>query len=476
MTTRGRAFTVVQAKVGVDDPHLTTDNRDRLSIRFSIYDALVHRSGLDGYSPRLAEHWTCDAEARSWTFNIRDDVRFHDGTMLGVADVAASLDRARNPSRGGELGTGGLVQGYLSEATIEVVNSRQLRVRLPEPMADLLDLLADIPIIPARLQTAEKLEPIGTGPYRVVDASDDVVTMSAFHNHWANSRTHELVRWIAEPDGHRRARLLVEGTAEVGSDIPAGAHQMLSNSSGLDLLERPSSTCIGFICNCFRGPCANLDFRLALNYGVNVSHIIQVVANGKAQRLNGPLTPLHLGYDPDVPAYPYDIGLAWQHLAKSGWESNAELVLDIPTTVPSEAPVVAECMAADYQALGIATRIRTFADRPAYAQMVRAKDVDDACCFDSTPLSTFRVFREKLRADIQGPWWLGYRNASVDSVLGQAATTPALSQRQKLYRRVHRMIRNDAPWIFLYSPNLVWGCSSNADWKPTEAGLVRLVD
>jgi peptide/nickel transport system substrate-binding protein len=106
--------------------------------------------------------------------------------------------------------------------------------------------------------------------------------------------------------------------------------------------------------------------------------------------------------------------------------------------------------------------------------MVRAKQIGDGCCFDSSPLSTYRVLREKLHSRVEGPWWQGYANSEVDTLIDMAATTVDDADRQAIYRRAYRLIRDDAPWIFLYSPLLVDGAGPRlTGWQPGINGLAR---
>jgi peptide/nickel transport system substrate-binding protein len=94
--------------------------------------------------------------------------------------------------------------------------------------------------------------------------------------------------------------------------------------------------------------------------------------------------------------------------------------------------------------------------------MVKAKEMGDACCFDSSPLSSWRVLREKFHSGLQGVWWQGYSNPEVDALLDRAAATVDANSRQGVYRAAYRLIRDDAPWIYLYSPVMSWGLGSPA--------------
>jgi peptide/nickel transport system substrate-binding protein len=84
------------------------------------------------------------------------------------------------------------------------------------------------------------------------------------------------------------------------------------------------------------------------------------------------------------------------------------------------------------------------------------------------------VLREKFHSGVHGPWWQGYENPLVDELLDRAAATAGTAQRQQLYRRAYRMIREDAPWIFLFSPQHIWGVNRGCpDLETSVDGVIR---
>jgi ABC-type transport system substrate-binding protein len=130
-------------------------------------------------------------------------------------------------------------------------------------------------------------------------------------------------------------------------------------------------------------------------------------------------------------------------------------------------------MAEQYARVGITLEIVEHQDRAAYSEMVREKRINDAACFDSSPRSTYRVLREKLHSGLQGPWWEGYDNPEVNALIEEAEATFSDPERQALYREIYSIVREDAPWIFLYRPTRYWGVSSKLkDWEPRADGLL----
>ena len=284
------------------------------------------------------------------------------------------------------------------------------------------------------------------------------------------------VYWRAEPDAARRVEALLSGEADLIADVTPEGIRKIEASGRAVVFTFDSSVCATFMCNLRSGVCTDRRVRQALNYGLDVPELIETVMEDAARPLNGPLTALHFGCDPATPPYPYDPEKARALFAEAGYADGLRLVLDVPTILPDEAPRLARLMAEQYAKVGVTTEIKEFADRPGYAGMVRAKQIDDACCFDSSPLSTYRVLREKFHSGVQGPWWQGYANSEVDALIDQAQATAGTVERRALYHRAYRIIRDDAPWIFLYSPTHSWGVGPRVrGWSAGNDGLIKLM-
>ena len=98
-----------------------------------------------------------------------------------------------------------------------------------------------------------------------------------------------------------------------------------------------------------------------------------------------------------------------------------------------------------------ARRVGGIEDRVAYAAHGGALgEVRDMCVFDSSPMSTYRVLREKVDARHQGSWWLGYHNGEAEALIEEAARTPDDAARHALFRRIHGILVADPPWLFCY--------------------------
>jgi peptide/nickel transport system substrate-binding protein len=340
-------------------------------------------------------------------------------------------------------------------------------------MADLLDLLVAMPISPESALDGLPQEYVGSGPYKIREQTEDKTILVAHSEYWGQTPAYERIEWIAETDSARCVEALLGGQADVIAGIEVGDTERIKSADNADIHDLQSSLCIIFMLNAQDGPCRDRRIRQALNYALDVDSIIEDIKLGAATPLNGYLTPQHFGYNPETPVYPYDPEKARGLLAEAGYEDGMELVFDIPSGMPDEAPQLARMMKDQLSQVGIDLEIVVHKDRAAYSEMVREKKINDACCFDSSPRSTYRVLREKLQSTLQGPWWQGYENQDVNSLIKQAEAAFDDLERQNIYRNIYSMITADAPWIFLYSPIRYYGVkSSMKDWRPRADGLL----
>jgi len=465
--------TVLQSSVSLGDPHICSDSVNRLSIIFTVYEALVKADNMGKYQPSLAESWTVEAGARKWIFNLRSDVKFHNGETLCASDVVATLGRVLDPAIGGSFGTQGVYSSYLGSASITSVDDLTVRIVTEEPMADLLDLLVAMPISPESELHKLPIEYCGSGPYRILEQDSNRTVLKVHDTYWGGPPQYREIHWIAKRNQTDRIKALLNGQGDIATGINYAGKEHILQDGGAEVQELDGGLCIIFMCNAQKGPCMDRRVRQSLNYALDMNEIIRVIKKGAATPLSGYLTPHHFGYNPETPLYTYDPVKAKSLLAEAGYEDGLKLVVDIPSVMPNEAPQLTKLMVEQYRKVGIHVQVVEHKDRAAYADMVREKKINDACCFDSSPRSTFRVLREKIQSSLKGPWWQGYTNKKVDKLILRAQETVNDNERQKIYRKIYAIIRDDAPWIFMYRPTNYWGVKPTLKgWKPRSDGLL----
>lgn len=466
---------IVQSSIESGDPHQCSDSVDRNSILRHVFEPLVERVNGGQFKPCLAVQWAVQHDGLTWVFRLRDNVLFHNGARLKAEDLVDNLERVIDPSVGGSYGTEGVYAGYLGRAKFTALSDERFSVSTPEPMADLLDLISELFV--GCGEELDKLpeEYTGTGPYRVGSRKSDELELENFRNYWGETPPVNELTWISEPKNIQRAEMVAGRDADIGSMVGLEGARLVEGTGRVESRQLASGLCVIYMLNQLEGVCRDKRIRQALNYALDMREVIRYAKRGAAEQLNGYLTPHHFGHDPDTGPYIYDPERAKKLLREAGYPDGFRLEMDIPSSMPDEAPKLADIMTNYYNQIGLEVDVRIYHDRQGYAEMVREKRIRDLCCFDSSPRSTFRVLREKIVSTFKGPWWQGYHNPEVNQSFLKATRTFDEGKRLQIYRTIYRKITEDPPWVFLYRPYFHWAVSDEAGfWFPESDGLTKI--
>lgn len=466
---------IAQPRLWLEEPHNCTDAKDVLTILTSFFDSLVAYDSQMNYIPALAESWVVSDDARTWTFTLRPDIKFHHGRPVDAEAVAYSLRRMARPDMGVTLGAPGVYNQYLAGIKLEILDRKTLRLNLAEPMADLLDVLVTGYILPPdaveRLGGQFKDTPIGTGPFEFVEHEEGVcVRGTQNRNYFKGPPNFEAIEWRMAPDPDERLSMVREGRAHIAAGPPYAA---TLKDDDVHYVRSRGTTVYIIIFNTKSRDLVDPRVRLALNLAVDRRALIDTVLNGAGYPLSGFISPDHFGYDADQPSIPYDPKRARALLKESGYAGGLSLTLDSPTSLPNEAVQLSEALAEQMSRIGVEINIVYTEDRELYANKVRRKEIHDMCVFDSSPLSTFRVLKEKVDARFEGSWWQGYHNGEVEKLLDEARITIDRSRRQGIYKKCFRLLNEDPPWLYLYNyMNITCTAPRLSVWRPPAHGVI----
>jgi peptide/nickel transport system substrate-binding protein len=448
------AITVLQAGVAIRDPHDCTDSADTLALTEAVFDALVRR-GRDGrFLPALAERWSLSGDARTWTFELRAGVRFHDGTALNARSMLCSVERMQRPDVGATLGAPAVWAQYLANAKLDAPDERTLRITTTEPSAYLLDILVSAYAVPPKLVDRDDFtqSPVGTGAYRVERIDQGCEAILRTNPAWYGERpANDTLRLLAIADEEERIHQLLHRGAHAVSRVHPAQAEPLAVEGSFTGVEHIDPTAIIYLLNASRGPFSDRRIRRALNLAVDRLALVDTVLGGAGRPLTGVVSPAHIGANPAWPEDEYSPVLARDLLAEAGRADGLELVVDCPTRLPDEAQRLTAELSRQLAKVGIRLDVRLTEDRTRYAENVRDKHIQDMALFDSSPISTYRLLIEKIDSRVRGSWWQGYRNEGAERLVDRIASTIDDAARADLLREACDILREDPPWLTLYN-------------------------
>ncbi|MFC4244927.1 ABC transporter substrate-binding protein [Gryllotalpicola reticulitermitis] len=300
-----------------------------------ITDDLVYEGPGGKIEPWLAKSWTVSPSGLQYTFTLRDDVKFTDGTPLNAAAVKANLDRVVNPKTGSSTDGGYIAPFYKNSV---VVSPYVLQVNLKQADTSLLDVLAqgyigiESPKGLARGQEANCNDPIGTGPFEVKSYTPNqqvVLVRNPNYNSAPPGSAHQgpaylsKIIWKIVPDDTVRYEALAKNQADVIYDPPAQEWKAIQASGNEKIFthERPGSP-TGITFNVDKAPLDDVRVRQALIYASDEAADLKSAYLDTYPFVGSPLVEGTPDYDAALQnAYPYSVSKAGKLLDAAGWTS-----------------------------------------------------------------------------------------------------------------------------------------------------------
>lgn len=464
---RGGVLRIAQEAPASLDPIAAVSVYESLPVN-QIFDGLVDVSGSLGIVPGLARSWTVARDGLHYTFRLRDDVRFHDGSPLTAEDVVYTFRRLLAPE-GGRRNVAcpylDVVQGALEYSTgrrsdlpgIVADGPYTVRIELDRPYPSFFEVLAmdGLRVVPRRIVEANGGDfgraPIGTGPFRLEAWERDQLRLAANPDYFggAPNLAGVTISFLDPSEGDRGAGRFRAGTLDL-LEAPSSEVGSLARDPGVRLVRYPEMSLT------FLGLDTTLPYlsdprvRLAITHSLNREGLGP--AFGAVYRpASGILPPGLAGYVPGTRALSHDPALARRLLAEAGYpEGRGFPTLDIYTTANSAtARAVFAGMAADLAAIGVRARMR---DLP-WTEFNRRVDSRQAPAFLLSWIADLTDPDAFLRTLFQsgGPAnFFGFSDPETDRLLAAGAVESDATARSRIYARAEERLLGLAPIVPLY--------------------------
>lgn len=441
------------------DVHVGSSRYDNVVLRM-IYDSLVYQNDEGEFVPWLATGWETSEDGLTWTFTLRDDVTFHDGTPFNAEAAKISFDRMVDPATASQASAGQL--GPFESA--EVIDEFTLQMNFSEPFASFLSNLAGVWLAPASPAAIEEYgadfgtNPVGTGPFRFVEwvPQSHILVERNPDYAWAPEGFHDgpayldSVRFTFIPEEAQRIAALETGQTDVILYAPArDVAYMTESGFGAEAIEVPGIAQVSII-NSANGATSDLAVRQAINHAVDQQLIIDVINEGVGEPLHNVISPGVWGYDPAMAEmYPYDPAKAIELLEGAGWtgegtrQKDGEPLEILWLHFPNRTPGVPELVQGQLREVGIEMSIEAL-DNPGNMTRARAGEHNlEWMTWASLDPSIMRVL---FHSENAGDGWnyAFYEDPELDETLELIDTTVDLEERKALASKAQQIIMEQA--------------------------------
>ena len=480
------------------DPSVTADGNSAY-VQTQIYNSLISfKPGSVDLQPDLAQRWTTSDDGLTWTFYLRQNVKFQDGTPLNAEAVRFNFQRWWDPGfsfGAGKpfLGWSNNLGGYKGQPgsivkDVRVKNQYAVELILNSPYPALGAVLADAGLFGIASPTAIRKNPaqygtpagvaVGTGPFLLKKWNNGVsveLTKNPAYFRAGLPKSDALTfRFVKDPSS--RLNELLTGGVDIAAELLPDQLQAIRSNTKLTAVLRPALN-LGYLgLNTSYKPLTDVRVRQAIAAALNKKAIVDAFWNGLGLT-DGHLIPppLAKSYARSVSDYKYDPTAAKKLLAEAGYPNGFPLELwYMPVSrpyYPTPKPI-AEAMAADLTAIGIKVTLKT-EDWGAYLQhrqegkfqafmlgFVYVTDPDSAYTYLIAPGST---------TDIN--WSSPEANVALES----ARKLPSAAKRLPFYQKVDEIMFRAAVRIpLVHSRLLVASGAGVKGWVPSPTGSEKL--
>lgn len=424
------------------DPHQTVAAGTR-EVLFNIFEGLVKPNSDGEMIPAVAEKYELSEDGTTYTFTLRDGVKFHNGQTVTAEDVVYSINRCAAVPEGQEKP---LVAAFSAIRSVEALDEKTVTVTIAQRDLEFISYMTAA-IIPAGYAD-QATAPVGTGPFKFVSRTpQENFIMERFEDYWGTPAWLDKVTYkICE-----NADALVMNLN--GSSIDLCAHltsaQAAQLNSNFKVLEGTMNLVQAIYLNNQAKPFDNQLVRQALCYAIDRQGIMDMVADGHGTAVGSSIYPAFTKYFlPElVDKYPHSVEKAKELLAQAGYPNGFDMTISVPNNYQPHMDT-AEVVAEQLREAGIRVTIQpvewsTWLDTIYNGRQFQATVVG----VDAANM-TARAMLERFTSDYAKNF-INYSNPAYDALFQQAINATDEATQTDLYKQMETMLADTAANVYI---------------------------
>jgi peptide/nickel transport system substrate-binding protein len=462
------------------DPHTSTSPAD-VSVVFNVFDTLVNRRGGSGenkhkLAPSLATSWR-QLDDLTWQFDLRRDVRFHNGDTFTSQDVKFSIERTFDPST--RPIHPAITKVYTTVDHVETLDDHTVRIVTKSPDFLLPDRLAFFggTILPRNYYTKvgpEEFEakPIGTGAIRFVEWNKDERLLKTERNddYWGDRVPFKKIHWMGIHDPEKALEDFENGAIDIIVRLHPDHVEAVRISDRGKFMSVPYGGNYSSPFLTDRPPFNNKFVRWGFAWATDRDYILNTIYRGFGKPLKGAILPGQLGYDPDLESPGFDQEKARRFLEQGGYKGE-EITLETGHYMTKEIEL-GHALIRMWKAVGINVREEYM------EHSVRTRRTIDMAHKDMLMGDTTDTLGDpdgKMWRMLQPGAALSFmRDEEFDRLGAEAHFSSDMSLRERNFRRMNQIFAERTPWITYMQPDELFAVSNRIAWTPYSDTRVEL--
>ena len=440
----------------------------------SIFETLVYQDEDHSIEPWLATDWEISKDQKTYTFNLREDVTFHDGSKFNAEVVKYNFDRIFDPK------TKAITPASYMEKvdSVKVLDEYTVKITLSEPSATFLTLLGHTNLSIVSQEAAEKYgdqfasHPVGSGPFKFVEqVENDRVVLEKyegyhggypFAEHEGSAYLDKLIFKII-PEEATRIGSVQSGQVDVAETVPPQDVVSIKENDQLNILEVATGGLpYTLFINQTSAPWGDVKARQALKAAIDVDTIVNTLYLKTYKRAWSALAPITFGYDESLEnKKTYDVKKANQAFDELGWKKEADgirkkdgktLTLRILNDAVNreKRQDISLMVQQQLKEVGVKVKLITTSDSQSVLKDPKGYDLRGNSRVALDPDDLRRFYGSDYTMDKGGGNIAWLRDNEIDTLVEQGAVEVDPEKRSDIYKRVQQKLIEQAVIIPVY--------------------------
>lgn len=445
------------------DPQIQNDTTSEQVVKM-LYNTLLKFEDDGTVVGDLAESWSVSEDKLTWTFNLKQGVKFHNGKELTSADVKATFDRALNAEAGG-LRTTEIIKMFTA---VEAPDPYTVTITTDGPYGPMESLMCNMSL---GIMDADYIEQYGldlgtsvegengTGPFKVVSwERDQEIVVERFDDYFGTPAKLKTVVYTVIPEAASRVIALETGEVDV-IDKPTNEdlERLEADTENFTVLRKPTISQRLFRFGCNDPIISNTKVRQAIVYAIDRQAIIDALFTGSAYPSTAPLAPVTFGYS-DLGEIEQDLELAKSLLAEAGYPDGFDTKI-VTTERYQNGIELAEIISQQLAEIGINAKIEVWEWSALSASWngITADEFDQPIFIMGAGPSMrdadggLRGLYTTSETGLNDRNYGFYSNAEVDALIEQGMQETDQQKRVEIYKEAMEILYREDPvafWLF----------------------------
>ncbi|MCC3372599.1 glutathione ABC transporter substrate-binding protein [Cohnella sp. REN36] len=460
----GKGITIaINTNIITLDPHNASDTHS-ISAARTMYEGLLGFDENMNLVPVLATDYKISDDGLTYTFTLRENVKFQDGTDFNAEAVKANIARIQD-----EKNNLRLRKSFAKVAKVEAPDAKTVVFTLSEPYNAFLNKVAMAGMISPKALSESGADiakkPVGTGPFKLKDwTQGDSLVVEKNSDYWQQGFPKvDGITFRSVPENGSRIAMLKTGEADFIYPLPTEQVSEVDGKDGI-VVNKTDSTIVRYVTlNTMKKPFDDLKVRQAINYAINKEAYIKVVKSGLGVKLDSTMSSKTQYYSQQT-GYDYDVEKAKQLLADAGYPNGFEA--EIWGENDSETIKGMQFIQQQLALVGIKLDVKSMEGGTLSDQINSAKTPQEAKIqmwyVSWSPSSgdadgaTRGLFSSEMFPPA-GSNTAYYKNENVDKWIAEANKATDPEKAKAIYADIQKTIWNDAPWAFMGVDQIISG-------------------